>query len=615
MPPEKTDTKEGKSPPWYLPIYETIKLNIDTFREVNEMSVDYPLGQELTALEGVLGQNPETGASGSGSYLGEYTNRLFGAPFQLLDSVDKRFGSINSNLGNEYLRNFLLNSPILHIRPGMPKYTGGREDGLGQGLVNTMKNMYMDTTVGGMSAVESLVDSLAKGTVFSAGGKFQKRMFGFRETYYQYMQHVNYMCRSMATFMSLTGGNGFPSGTFGSTGFQEFSSMDWAQYRMMKSSKAQSPLEILGQYGDAGLEAVTTTIGQVASLPVRGVGAIASGASAAYNYMNPDAVDGNVFDTINTKANDLVSDMTSYDTQHISEVMANKVTSVEFMVEPVQFTESLTNETATSTIESMVDAITNGVGTEIAFITNSDADIGAIGGIFDFLGDAAGSAAEMISGLAQPLTGGFVNNVFSGALQSIKGQKMIYPKIYKKSDSSMDYEFTVTLTTPYGDIYNYYMNIVVPLMHLIALAAPRMVTVNTTTSPYLVQAYIPGMCTCNLGIIKQMTITKNPTTKHVSVNGFPLTVKVTFTIEELYNAMSISPANDPASFMFNETLNDYMANLAGLIPSTDTFTKQRQNAFENMVQYMDITGGGIGNDIAQTFVEKIENTVNPFSGR
>lgn len=577
------------------------------------MSVDYPLGQELTALEGVLGQNPETGAGGGGSYLGEYTNRLFGAPFQLLDSVDGRFGSVNANLGNEYLRNFLLNSPILHIRPGMPKYTGGREDGLGQGLANTAKNMYMDTTVGGMSAVESLVDSLAKGTIFSAGGKFQKRMFGFRETYYQYMQHVNYMCRSMATFMSLTGGNGFPSGTFGSTGFQQFSSMDWAQYRMMSSSVSQTPLEILGRYGDAALEAVTTTVGQIASLPVRAVGAVSSGASAAYNYLNPDAVDGNVFETISSKANELASSMTSYDTQHISEVMANKITSVEFMVEPVQFTETLTNETATSTIESMVDAITNGVGTEIAFITNSDADLGAIGGIFDFLGDSASSAAEMIGDLSKSVTGGFVNNVFSGALQSIKGQKMIYPKIYKKSESSMDYEFTVTLTSPYGDIYNYYMNIVVPLMHLIALAAPRMVTANTTTSPYLVQAYIPGMCTCNLGIVKQMTITKNPTTKHVSVNGFPLTVKVTFTIEELYNAMSISPANDPASFMFNETLNDYMANLAGLIPSTDTFTAQRQNAFENMAQYM--SAGGIGNDIAQTFVEKIENTVNPFSGR
>lgn len=579
------------------------------------MSIEYPLGQELTALEGVLGQNPETGASGSGSYLGQYTNRVFGAPYQLLDSVDKRFPSVNSMLGNEYLRNFLLNSPILHIRPGMPRYTGGRSDGLGDGLVNAMKNLYMDSTVGGMSAVESLIGSMAQSTVFSAGGNFQKRMFGFRETYYQYMQHVNYMCRSMATFMSLTGGGGLPSGTFVGVGsFQQFASIDWSNYRMMSSSKAQTPLELIGQYGDAALEAVTSTVGQIASLPVNAVGAASDLAKAAYAYLSPDAEGAdNVFGIISEKANELASDMSSYDTQHISQVMANKITSVEFMVEPVQFTENLENETATSTIESMIDAITHGLGTEIAFITNSDADLGAIEGIFSFLGDSAASASEMIGGIVEGTAGGFVNNLFHGALQSIKGQKMIYPEIYKSSKSTMDYEFSVTLTSPYGDIYNYYMNIVVPLMHLIALAAPRMVTSNTTTSPYLVQAYIPGMCTCNLGIISHMTIAKNPTTKHVSVNGFPLTVKVTFTIKELYNAMSISPANDPASFMFNETLNDYMANLAGLIPSTDTFTAQRQNAFKNMGDYM--STGGIANDIAQSFVERIENTVNPFSGR
>ncbi|MCM1232971.1 MAG: hypothetical protein NC489_22830 [Ruminococcus flavefaciens] len=578
------------------------------------MSVDYPLGQELTALEGILGQNPETGASGKSSYLGEYTNRIFGAPYQLLDSVDRRFPSVNSNLGNEYLRNFLINSPILHIRPGMPKYTGGRQEGLGTGLVNAMKDLYMDTTVGGMSAVQSLVTSLAEDTIFSSGSKFQKRMFGFREAYYNYMQHVNYMCRSMATFMSLTGGSGFPNGTFGSTGFQPFASMDWSNYRMMSSSVAKSPIDILKGYSGAAFEALTTTVGQIASLPVKAVGALSEGASAAYAYLNPDASGAeNVFDIISQKSEELADSMTSYDAQHISQQMANKITSVEFMVEPVQFTENLSNETATSTIESMVDSITQGVGTEIAFITNSDADLGAIEGIFSFLGNTASSAAEMIGNMAESITGGFVNNVFKGALQSIKGQKMIYPEIYKSSKSSMDYEFTVTLTSPYGDIYNYYMNIVVPLMHLIALVAPRMVTANTTTSPFLVQAYIPGMCTCNLGIISQMTITKNPTTKHVSVNGFPLTVKVTFTIKELYNAMSISPANDPASFMFNETLNDYMANLAGLIPSTDTFTAQRQNAFNNMAAYM--SAGGIGNDIAQEFVEKIENTVNPFSGR
>ncbi|MCM1230755.1 MAG: hypothetical protein NC489_11525 [Ruminococcus flavefaciens] len=582
------------------------------------MSVDYPLGQELTALEGVLGQNPETGASGGGSYLGEYTTRIFGAPYQLLDSVDRRLGSVNANIGNEYLRNFLLNSPILHVRPGMPKYTGQRDTGLGSGLANAAKNMYMDTTVGDMSAVESLVNSFATSTVFSAGGKFQKRMFGFRETYYDYMQHVNFMCRSMATFMNLTGGGSFPNYTYGSTGQLNFSDADWSQYRMMSSSVSKTPLEILGQYADAGLEAVTSTLGQVISAPVRVVGGAAKviGAvgDAANNFLNPDnSLDTSIFDNISNKADEFVQNMTSYDTQHISQVMANKISSVEFMVEPVQFTETLTNQTKTSTIESMIESLSNGLGSEIAFITGSNADLGAIEGIMSFLGDTTESAAQMISGLTQGVTGGFVQNIFSGALQSIKGQKMIYPEIYEKSNSTTDYEFTVTLTTPYGDIYNYYMNIVVPLMHLIALAAPRMVTSNTTTSPFLVQAYIPGMCTVNLGIISSMTITKNPTTKHVSVNGFPLTVKVTFTVKELYNALSISPANNPASFMFNDTLNDYMANLAGLIPSTDTFEAQRKNAFENMNAYL--TDGQWANDAAQTFVEKIENTVNPFSGR
>ena len=206
-----------------------------------------------------------------------------------------------------------------------------------------------------------------------------------------------------------------------------------------------------------------------------------------------------------------------------------------------------------------------------------------------------------------------MTNLFSGAIQSIKGQKMIYPKIYDTSTSSMNYQFTINLTSPYGDVYNYYMNIVVPLMHLIALASPRMVNANTVASPYLVQAYIPRMCTCHLGIISNMTIQKNPKGNHVSVNGFPLDVKVTFTIQELYNSMAISPGNDPSSFLFNETLNDYLANLAGLIPSVDTYTKQRKAMFQALENY--ISSGEWMNDALSGVVDKIEDIANPFLGR
>ena len=140
-----------------------------------------------------------------------------------------------------------------------------------------------------------------------------------------------------------------------------------------------------------------------------------------------------------------------------------------------------------------------------------------------------------------------------------------------------------------------------------------MVTSNTVASPFLVQAYMPGMCTCNLGIIEQMTVTKNPDQYHVSINGFPLTVKVQFTIKELYNAMAISPLDNPASFLFNETLNDYLANMSGLIPSIDTYSIQRQAMFANLSKYFDPKSGIIANDLAEVALSAIEDTILPFS--
>lgn len=562
------------------------------------MSVTNELGYELSRLEGLHGQHPEDGSGiGSGkSYIHEYTNRIFGAPFQLMDSVDRRFDTINTHLGNEYLRNFLLNSPILHIKPGMPKYTGGTD---ATSLASGLKNIYMDTTQGGMSLVGSTLDQLAASTIFGKGSKLQKRMFGFRETYYQYMQHVNYMCRSMAVFLGLTEGTRFPTWTFTSTGEEEFSSMKWENYRMMASSTVPLPTDYLGSLVD------TTALGAIKN-------SIGAGIEGAINVLTKD--DGESIEDIFKSTTDEISQAWGYASKtHLSDVMKDKISAVEFMVEPVQFSESLDNTTAPSMIESTLESISDGVGAEIAFITNSSADLGLIENIVGMLGDTVSTAASALNGLVENVAGGFTANLFSGAIQSIKGQKMIYPEIYKNSKSHMDYQFSVTLTTPYGDIYNYYMNIVVPLMHLIALTAPRMVTSNTLTSPFLVQAYIPGMCTCQLGIIQQMNIQKNPTTKHVSVQGFPLTVRVEFTIRELYNALAISPANDPASFLFNETLNDYMANLAGLAPSIDTYTKQRKNAFANMEAY--IKGGGFAQDIAQGFIEKAEDMYNPFVGR
>lgn len=521
------------------------------------------LYNELEGLEGDNGQNYEVGTTG-GTSVSTYSNRLFGAPFQLLDSVDRRFPNINPHLGNEYLRNFMLNSPILHIRPGMPKYTG---DMTRSPISNTLRDIYADTVKGSMGLGEAIwKEGVVNGLIFGSGKKLQNRMFGFKETYYDYIQHVNYMCQTVATYMNLTGSSGVPSGCYVSGGsWQDFKSMDWQNYRMTSERPLVDPTKVIGAFGDVIADNFA---------PVGGFG----------NLLTSVFPGGN---TPGEGWNTFKESLSRPSSSSFLSVIDSKISSVEFMVEPIQFTEVLTNSTKQSMIESAIDSITNGVGTEIAWITNSRADKGIIENLTDFLGDGLQSVSEVLSGLTAPVTGGFTHNLFSGALGALKGQKMIYPKIYDRSESSMNYNFSITLTTPYGDPYNYYMNIIVPLLHLIALVAPRMVTSNTVASPYLVQAYIPGMCTCQLGIISQMTITKNPNQKHVSVNGFPLTVKVEFTIEELYNAMSISPANDPASFFYNETLNDYLANIAGLAPSVDTYAKQREAMFQAEERFWD----------------------------
>ncbi len=506
------------------------------------------LKEELTDLEGNRGQNPESGYTEGLSYLSKYTNRLFGAPYQLMDSVDRRFEGINPRLGNEYLRNFILNSPILYVKPGMPHYTGDESD---DSLWASFQNIYLDTTLGDKSFGSALLDELSKNLTFGAGRKLQRRMFGFRETYFEYMQHVNYMCRSVAIFLSLTEGGKFPTGTFvGQDEFKKFETMYWEDYRLTVNANVLSPWEYLKD--------------------------IAGSIISPYSTM--------------------------------AETLASKVSCVEFVVEPLSFGENIHNDTAQSAIESAIDSVGNAIGSEVAFFTNSNVAPEMIENVMSFLGDTTQNAAMSLQNMVSGVSGGFITGLFSGALQSIKGQKMIYPEIYKSSTTTMNYNFDMTLTTPYGDIYNYYMNIIVPLLHIVALAAPRMVTSNSTTSPYLVQAYIPGMCTCNLGIVSDLAITKNPTGKHVSVNGFPLTVKVVFTIKELYNSLAISPANNPVSFLYNETLNDYLANMAGLIPSIDTYERQRGSMFESLDNYMH--PGSLVNDVSSGLVERVLNNFN-----
>jgi hypothetical protein len=108
------------------------------------------------------------------------------------------------------------------------------------------------------------------------------------------------------------------------------------------------------------------------------------------------------------------------------------------------------------------------------------------------------------------------------------------------------------------------MEVIVPMMHWIALAYPRATTANSYGSPFLVKAYMPGAWTVNLGIIDNLSIKMDVSDGNVNSDGLYCECDVTASITDLYSDVAMTPANNPILFMNNTSLVDFLATACGL---------------------------------------------------
>ena len=639
----------------------------------------FPVLEELLALNGLLDQHPTTGRyisaeenSQDGKNLkfnayginddgyrkklvkiiNAYRNKLFGAPFQFLDSVDARFSSTNKYVGYEFLRNFLLHSAILHIYPGNTKYTGGNDSKF-KSISDIIKALALDVSrsnsnehtqytnlengwakvYGQFENFEATTGVLEQSILqLFMRSKLQRRLFGISFQYESYLRYVKLMCHGVALLLKLTGSTylqgEYPNGTFvnyystdkeiigdgkevnpllrpvrlsqdSKYKFQTFKNINWGNYRMIEDSS--TVVQEIEQTAKATMDKITKLVERI---PSETFGKLGEGGKelawdaiqfiwyaspfGAWDALTQAAKDGNnsflekldeggrkYFEKLGSIGNEALKDLGEM-AKSFEDVLkeytelrydiAERVQSIEFMVEPVNATESYQNDVGPSRLKSSVDSI-NSLGAEISFITNSGATTGLANTIITGGKEVINEAFQTMSQIATPFTGNFIGNLFSGAIGAITGNRFIYPDIYQNSSSHADYNFKVNLSSPYGDIYNYYMNIIVPLCHLQALCLPKLKTSNSINSPFLVRAFIPGLMTCEMGIIDNMNVTKNPQNNRVSVNNFPLDVQVSFTIRELYHNLAISPTDDGLSYINNETLKDYLCNMAGIYPT------------------------------------------------
>jgi len=133
------------------------------------------------------------------------------------------------------------------------------------------------------------------------------------------------------------------------------------------------------------------------------------------------------------------------------------------------------------------------------------------------------------------------------------------------------------LKTPYGNKRNIFLDLFVPMWHWIALVAPRQTTINTYGAPFIVRAYIPGMFSSEMSIVENLTIQKGGDGSAWSVDGYPLEIKLSVTLKDLYNTFAMSQITDLKSaynMLWNYALIDYVSVQSGLDMKLSEFAKK-----------------------------------------
>lgn len=491
---------------------------------------------------------------GAGNRLINRNMRLFGMPYQFSDTADPRYPGVSDRIGRSYVDKILTQAPVVYIVPGEPVFLPGVDDNddVRFGIMSQLHDMQKGN-----------LGELIRGTTND-----DLRYYDFKEAYGEYMQYVNMMCRTTAVYMEL--GQSIPMGSGEKKSLQQY---NWKNYGWDRESYGGMWKNQASYLWDTAWDAATGFFGKIGDVwSGNGVSGISLGDS--------DAPSG--------------AGTASYNQNF-----------VQFYVDPSSGSgTTFNNSTGQSSIKGMLDTASSSMK-EWGFVAQT-ADIN-----LDGLQEIGESAVGALAGLANNAgaLGKTLNRILNVGTQVIKGDRIILPEIYQDSDFGQDYNINISLRSPYGNRFAVYMDVIVPLLHLIALVAPKQSSANSYGSPFLVKVYYPGVFNINLGIVESLQITRPSNEDSWSVDGLPTEIDVTMRIKDLYSDFSMVPTSDPKAYANNSSLIDYLSTIAGVNltqPQLDTKINQWIN--RNVTAITDIPANA-GSMIGDFFTGKFLNAV------
>lgn len=505
-----------------------------------------------------------------------YSPRLFGAPPQLTNLCDMRLksslGVSPGPVGDFYLDNILRNAQIANFIVGHARFTGGMSN-LSSIVRSTLQYTYAlskyQVFASGGSATSSSASTSTDiasdsdmeaynrelGDDGMASDMVKASSIGLDglddDTYVVDVNRIEGASSLLGNVRNIFAQKG-GMGVAGALATPLLASMsiqqafyafeaDWSSYINNVKMMINAAVMMLG------LQDAVVRIGDK-YWPVTTHGATSSETDTWSNYRFISPSPGNEIGDVNA-----IDTMTGDTHQYVS-----------FMINPAAISENYTNSTSDSQIYSTVIQGGEGIGNEIAFITNSSKSA-----VDDMLvglsGDVVNTAERIMSALTAG-TGRFTAAIAGAMARSYTGDHTIFPKIFQSHQSTSSISMKVQLRANAGDPYTYLMDVLVPLFHIMCMALPKMSknAASAYSYPPLIQLNIPGVWGTRLGMVTSVQVEKNPEGNDFSINGYPLAVDVNITVEDLQHTMMTTGMNQPAMMLNNDTMFDYIAQCAGV---------------------------------------------------
>jgi hypothetical protein len=149
------------------------------------------------------------------------------------------------------------------------------------------------------------------------------------------------------------------------------------------------------------------------------------------------------------------------------------------------------------------------------------------------------SAIEGIVGGAKNLIEGVGAGIGASGLAALAGAAFVdIPNVWASSTASLPrMNYTITLSSPYGNKMSQLINIYLPLSMLLAAALPLSTGKHSYTSPFLLELYDRGRAQTRLGIIDSITITRGTSNLAFDNNGNAMAIEVSFSVIDLSSVL------------------------------------------------------------------------------